>query len=101
MDTDLAGAPNLVGLVIQLDRGCARCGNSTLVIASPGAGPHAASLACTRCHRNGGWLQKEAAAFVAEVVKKFGRPDQPIVIRQSPYRAGLANGDEEAREEMK
>ena len=97
MDADLLGDVNLVGLVVELDRGCAWCGSAALVIAGPGAGPHAAALACPHCHRNGGWLPREAADFVRAVVRKFGRPSEPVVVRHSPYRAGLANGNE-ARE---
>jgi hypothetical protein len=82
---DLLGDVSLEGILVELERGCARCGSTTLVISGPGAGPHAAALTCPHCHRNGGWLQKDAAAFIADVVKAFGgRPTKPIVVRNPP-----------------
>jgi len=83
MTTDLLGDVDLTGIAV-VDRGCRWCGNTALVISGPGAGPHAAALACPRCHRNGGWLRKEAAAFVTEIIKKFGRPTSSIVVRNPP-----------------
>jgi hypothetical protein len=84
MTTDLFGEPTLEGVLVELDRGCAWCGNATLVISGPGAGPHAARLACPNCHRGGGWLRREAAAFLTEIVKAYGRPTQPVIVRNHP-----------------
>jgi hypothetical protein len=41
-------------------------------------------LVCPKCHRNAGWISKEAATFVTEIVKRFGRPTKPVVIRNHP-----------------
>jgi hypothetical protein len=89
---DLLGDINLDGIVVELEhRGCAWCGSSTLVIVGPGAGPHAAALACPHCHRNGGWLPKEAASFVTAIVKEFGRPTEPVIVRSPPVERTARN----------
>jgi len=82
MTIDLFGEITLDGIVVELDRGCAWCGHAALVIVGPGSGPHAAALACPHCHRTGGWLPKEAAAFITEVIETFGRPVEPVIIRE-------------------
>jgi hypothetical protein len=87
--TNLFGEITLEGVVIELDRGCAWCGSGSgaLVIVGPGAGPHAAALACPYCRRNGGWLPKGAAGFIGECIKQFGPPEGPIVVRNDATRA--------------
>jgi hypothetical protein len=100
MTTDLLGDLSLEGVIVELDRGCAHCGNETLVVTGPGRGPHAATLSCQRCHRNGGWLPKEAAAFIIEIVKAYGRPSGRVIVRNPPVerdRAAL-NGSQQPRE---
>lgn len=91
MTTDLLGDITLDGIVVELDRGCKWCGSGTLVIAGPGAGPHAAALSCPHCHRNGGWLPKEAAAFVTATIKEFGRPTGPVIVRSPPVERNARN----------
>jgi hypothetical protein len=87
MTTGLFGEFTLEGVVVELDRGCLRCGGNALVIVGPGAGPHAAALACPHCHRNGGWLPKGAASFITECIKQFGPPAGPIIVRNDATRA--------------
>jgi hypothetical protein len=85
--TNLFGETTLEGIVVELDRGCAWCGSNALVIVGPGAGPHAAALACPHCNRNGGWLPQAAAGFITNVIKQFGPPNEPIIVRAGDTRA--------------
>ena len=92
MSTDLFGDITLDGIVVELEhRGCKWCGSSTMRIAGPGVGPHAAALVCPHCHRNGGWLPKESAAFVTAIVTKFGRPTAPVIVRNPPVERTARN----------
>jgi hypothetical protein len=70
----------LHGLSVQLPDTC-QCGSCDAVIGE-GKGPHRASLFCSRCEAHRGWMANEAHAFVAELVKKFGKPTTPIKIRR-------------------
>jgi hypothetical protein len=79
VDIAHAQSPNLAGLEVCLSRGC-KCGHGFLVT-GPGKGPHQASLHCARCRRHCGWLSTEAAAFLTEIVTRFGRPTAPITVR--------------------
>jgi len=96
--TNLFGEVTLEGIVVELDRGCAWCGSNALVIVGPGAGPHAAALACPHCHRNGGWLPKGAAGFIMECIKQFGPPAGPIIVSNDATRAASERIIPEARE---
>jgi hypothetical protein len=70
----------LHGLSVQLSDVC-QCGSCDAVIGE-GKGPHRASLFCRQCERHRGWMPNEAHAFVAEVVKKFGKLTTPIRIQR-------------------
>jgi hypothetical protein len=80
----------LLGLPIRLERTidgpCAECGETAVIIGSS-AGPHAASLRCKRCDRHRGWLPKTVADFLTDIVVRFGRPTEPITIRNSELAA--------------
>ncbi len=81
---DLFKQPHpLEGIRVQVirGRGCKKCKIDILTIARVDVGPHAAELECPRCHHNCGWLSREAVLFVANVVKKFGCPEGPIILR--------------------
>ena len=71
----------LIGIEINLPRHCP-CGHDTLLI-GPGRGPHRASLNCTRCRRQCGWLSNESAKFISSVIEHFGRPTTPVCVRVS------------------
>jgi hypothetical protein len=70
----------LYRLFAQLSDTC-RCGSSDAVIGE-GKGSHRAAFFCGRCEGHRGWMANEAHAFVAEVVKKFGKTTKPIKIRR-------------------
>jgi hypothetical protein len=81
---------NLMGLPIKfqrtIDGPCAVCGESAVIIGG-GAGPHVASLRCACCDRHRGWLPKAVADFLTDLVVRFGRPTDPITIRNSELAA--------------
>jgi hypothetical protein len=85
----LAAAPAdpLHGLAVQLPDRCL-CGSYDAVIGE-GKGPHRASLFCNQCGKHHGWMANEAHVFVAEVVRKFGKPTTPIkILRNRTNREG-------------
>jgi hypothetical protein len=76
-------ADPLIGLQVQLDRSCC---HGDIVEIGPGTGPHGHSLICPICHKHCGWLPKAAAAFIAETIRVFGVPREPLILRE-PRRA--------------
>jgi hypothetical protein len=73
----------LIGLPIRLERTtevpCAICCETAVVI---GAGT---ALHCAGCNRRRGSLPKAVADFLQASVRLFGRPTQPITIRNSQF----------------
>jgi hypothetical protein len=84
--TDLIGLP--IKLARTIDGPCGACGETTVIIGSS-AGPHMASLRCACCDRHRGWLPKPVAAFLTDLVGRFGRPTDPITVRNSELAATL------------
>jgi hypothetical protein len=80
----------LAGLRIQLERTkdvpCGVCGQ-TLVVVGKAAVPHLASLHCAGCNRHRGWLSTTIADVLAKIISRFGRPEEPITIRNPEIRA--------------
>ena len=89
----------LIGLPIKLQRTidgpCAVCGETAVIIGA-GAGPYVASLRCARCDRHRGWLPTTVANFLTDLVVRFGRPAEPITIRNSELAATLGASAAEA-----
>ena len=79
---------SLVGLAIVVPTPCPRC-NGTAATLGAGRGPHKAIM-CT-CGRHGGWVSQASYNFIAETVRLFGRPTEPIRIR-APARTAAALG---------
>ena len=73
---------DLEGIVVDLDRGCNWCGNTGLIVTGPANGSHTAILFCQHCQRNGGWLEKEAVAFLTDFIKTWGKPNEPVIYRK-------------------
>jgi hypothetical protein len=69
------------GLTVQLPKLC-RCRGQFASI-STGGGPHAASLICCKCGVQRGWVSHATHKFLTEIVNKFGRPTEPIVLRRT------------------
>jgi hypothetical protein len=89
----------LIGLSVKTERTidgpCAACGETAVLIGA-GAGPHSASLRCSRCGRHRGWLPKTFADFLLALVAQYGRPVKPITIRNSEVAATLGASAVEA-----
>jgi hypothetical protein len=86
----------LEGLKVRLLDVCS-CGSAVALIGA-GAGPHCASLHC-RCGKHRGWVSTEVYKFLMAVLKKFGRPSVPVVIRRrstlpNPAYAGAPEGSQ-------
>jgi hypothetical protein len=79
-------ATTLIGLRIRLERTvdvpCGMCGETTVAI-GPGVGPHVAGLHCAGCDRHRGWLSKAAFDFLTAMVAQFGKPTEPITVRNA------------------
>lgn len=71
-----------VSLAIILRRICCNCGHERATIGSS-AGPHAARLNCCGCGDHRGWLSAATFKFLCDVIDNFGRPIEPIEIRQN------------------
>jgi hypothetical protein len=69
------------GLVVQPPWPCRGCGCELATIGE-GKGPHAASLHCIGCKMHRGWLSHTTHKFLIEIINKFGRPAEPIVLRR-------------------
>jgi hypothetical protein len=78
----------LNGLIVALPDSCSRCGGHVAEI-GPGAGPHKASLRCAACETHRGWISGNSYAFLAEFVRNFGRPTEPIAIRRARRSIGF------------
>jgi hypothetical protein len=85
MNTDLFGAPTLIGLKVKLDRSLDRekpcCRN--ICIIHPGKELHAGEFRCADCGQHRGWLSKSTAAWIENIIARFGAPTTPIVVRPS------------------
>jgi hypothetical protein len=84
--TDLLGLP--IKLERTIDGPCAVCGETAVIIGA-GAGLHVALLRCACCDRHRGWLPKTVADFLIKLIEQFGRPTEPITIRNSELAASL------------
>jgi hypothetical protein len=47
----------------------------------PGHKQHHAGITCVECGQFGGWISRESAAFIAEVVRVAGKPTKPVQVR--------------------
>jgi hypothetical protein len=74
-----------IGMRLRLDRSIdrARPCHDNIVYVDRGAGLHAASLRCSRCHNFRGWLRQEAFAFILNLAKSFGAPAEPLTLRDT------------------
>jgi hypothetical protein len=67
----------LIGVSVQLPDQC-RCGSSITIVS---AGLHRGALHCATCQASRGWLPREAANFISEIISTFGPLTAPITIR--------------------
>jgi len=75
----------LVGLRVRLERAIDQhqpCHDNVAEICI-GCGPHAYAVRCATCGRFRGWLPKAIAAFIAEVIRTCGTPDEPLTWRDA------------------
>jgi hypothetical protein len=66
---------DLADLTVHFAGGC-RCGHGVLIMSAD------QKLVCARCRRDRGQMSSTTAAFIAETIKYFGRPTEPIVVRR-------------------
>jgi hypothetical protein len=71
------------GLSVQMLSAC-HCG-ATLAATGPGGGPHAASLHCEGCGVHRGWVSHATHRFLIELINKFGKPTEPIILRRGEH----------------
>jgi hypothetical protein len=95
LDLFADGAQTLVGgLAIVMPTPCRHC-NGVAATIGVGRGPPSASLTCG-CGRHLGWMSTGTFNFIAETVRHFGRPTEPIKVRfktaQTTKRFVRANG---------
>jgi hypothetical protein len=71
-----------IGLTVIVPKPCSNCGSDAAVIGSS-RGPHHASLLCECCGGHRGWLSGSTYKFLSDVIENFGRPAEPILVRQN------------------
>ena len=76
--TPLPPRDRTYGLAVRPPQPC-RCGCELAVIGK-GKGPHIASLLCAECDTHRGWVSHATHKFLTEIVNRFGRPPEPIII---------------------
>jgi hypothetical protein len=82
-------ASPLFGLKVRIERKDAagncdvtcQCGSRIATLGSS-AGPHEARITCDNCGTHRGWISREAANGILELIEHFGVPDTPIVFRR-------------------
>ena len=75
----------LVGLRIRLERTVEVpfiCGK-TAVVCGSSSGPHLAALRCLACDAHRGFLSRATGEFLVAAIERFGRPRDPIIVRNS------------------
>jgi hypothetical protein len=70
-------APSIVGLAVQIPSPC-RCGSRVATIVADHA------LQCAECAGRRNRLSERTVRFLTEVVRCFGEPDRPIILRRPP-----------------
>jgi hypothetical protein len=71
----------LAGLRVTMPNGCRACGSFGAILGSS-AGPHWASVICSDCGAHRGWLPRQSAISINQILDAGSRPSTPIVIRQ-------------------
>jgi hypothetical protein len=71
-----------IGLTVIVPKPCSNCGSDAAVIGSS-RGPHHASLLCEHCGGHRGWLSGTTYRFLSNAIENFGRPSEPILVRQN------------------
>jgi hypothetical protein len=77
--TQVEASP-LAALTLEMPRACP-CGSS-LMKAGSGRGLYLASLRCSACGRNCGWISQQVADFLLEIIRRFGCPTSTIKVRR-------------------
>jgi hypothetical protein len=73
----------LLGLQVKIEthaKPC--CSEGAIAVIGLGAGPHHSRLICESCGQHRGWLSRETAGKIEDIIKQFGRPTEPIIIRR-------------------
>jgi hypothetical protein len=74
----LFGEPTLVGLRVEVPTG--KCCDGAVAEIHPGRGPHVYELRCSSCGGHRGWLSRSAAAWLRDLIARYGWPSRPIRI---------------------
>jgi hypothetical protein len=99
-ETAPAPTDSLIGLAVRMAGHRCSCGSRLAVIAV-GAGPHGASLECSRCECFRGRLPQAAHTFLAEIVRNFGRPTVPIRMGRGSHSTSLSKQNRRAPHQTK
>ena len=75
----------LAGVIVRPPGRCHRCG-AELATIDVEVEPHAAALRCSVCFALRGWLSHTTLASISGVIRKFGTPESPIIIRRGGVR---------------
>jgi hypothetical protein len=82
-NTTTVPSTGITGLAVRMThRPCRACGSANFTIGSSAA-IHSARLDCAECGRFAGWMSRGAYVFIQMTIEKFGRPVEPITVRNS------------------
>ena len=72
-------AKGLIGVRLVMPSRCPRC-HGTPAVMGAGKAMRAAALICI-CGRHLGWMSSDTFNFISDLVRRFGRPTETIVVR--------------------
>ena len=84
------------GLSVVLPDRCHNC-NSNTAFVGDAPPPHFTQLKCDGCDCGRGYVGHDFCAFLEELIKQFGRPTEPIVLRTSKVREPEQPGGDAAQ----
>ena len=89
----------IYGLSVVLPDQCRNCNSNTAFVGD--APPsHFTQLKCDGCGCGRGYVGRDFCAFLEELIKQFGRPTEPIVLRTGKVREPEQPGGDAAQPQL-
>ena len=76
---------DIYGLSVVLPDQCRNCNSNTALVGDAPL-PHFTQLLCDGCECGRGYVGHDLYAFLEQLIKHFGRPTEPIVLRTGKAR---------------
>ena len=73
-------ATSPIGLTVRhRQRACPECRSVDSIIGA-GDDQHVAEMVCATCDRHRGWMSRPAYDFIVGIIRRHGRPTEPILL---------------------